>query len=100
MYQEHREVAAPAVVEQKSLKRRWIEELRSGRYTKVTNGFGHGFNRCAFGVLADIQGKHTIDIDKTGILSSADYQNVVLMNDVLMNTFDEIADYVEEHGRD
>jgi hypothetical protein len=37
-----------------NLKQRWLDALRSGKYTQLRCQLGWGYNRCGLGVLSDI----------------------------------------------
>lgn len=110
-----------------TIKQRWVEELRSGKYQQ---GKGHlrdsGEMYCCLGVLCDIiepgawkldpgqtdvymhgKGHETLPSDTVLTMAglpgrdSAYYDEVidvlVTMNDTYNNTFSEIADWIEEN---
>ena len=111
MYQEH--VETPAVVEQKSLKRRWVEALRSGRYKQAFGTIRAGTKFCALGVLADVidheawegsmwlggfTGSVVNAVSDTFMCDSL--QRVYELNDDKRRSFHAIADWVERNVKE
>jgi hypothetical protein len=104
----------------KDVKERWIKALRSGKYKQTTGRLRtHEGGWCCLGVLCDVfdntrwtdkliyRSREDSGDDRCGSIPEdairaiqfPDAQQYVLqqMNDIKRNTFDEIADYVEEN---
>jgi len=116
MYQEH--VETPAVVEQKTLKQRWIEALRSGRYKQCHGVLRRGDRFCALGVLADVEdstrwspwfkdtecfewgaGSGLSACPSKDVMRSVGVSAMYVyeLNDILGRSFEQIADWIEEN---
>lgn len=103
-----------------SLKAKWINALRSGKYKQATGALRNCYGHCCLGVLIDNHpefriggiGKTVTAVNKkTGdifnglntyiperIVWPEAQEALVLMNDVEGKSFDEIADYIETHA--
>jgi len=103
MYQEH--VETPAVVEQKTLKQRWIEALRSGKYKQCTGRLRIGDRFCALGVLYHVAGVPSLygGFDVYGRIEARDAagidndvaNNIEVLNDRSRLSLSAIADWIE-----
>ena len=80
------------------IKRKWVEALRSGKFTQLRGGFQDGKNHCCLAVLGATISSNTPfpDDNKIG-LSARERTNLIRMNDDQGKSFAEIADYIEEH---
>lgn len=101
------------------MKQRWVSALRSGEYEQGRGTFRQDNKYCCLGVLAEIDGQ----LEENGSLKDHPYsdsyfpdflseyyglngmyidgriiQNVLVqMNDVFLNSFNEIADWIEKN---
>lgn len=101
----------------KDLKNKWIDALRSGKYQqghyslKKPNDIGIQCF-CCLGVLCDVYdrtGWHTSPdwthfnykgskyMAPITLLSVQDQDKLIKMNDIVGKSFNEIADYIQEH---
>ena len=86
----------------KALRDRWVQELRSGRHTKITGNLDYGPNLyCALGVLANICSGYVCGL-VLAHFAPANLEPVVLSKITLLNdyhrlSFPEIADWIEQH---
>lgn len=103
-----------------TMKMKWVEALRSGRYLQGTDHLRDAQDRyCCLGVYCDISGrgawrraawdhwKYAMDCERScsGLLddvmlseagiSGQQQLNLMNMNDTYRNDFDEIADWIE-----
>jgi hypothetical protein len=95
------------VPEVKTLKQKWVDALRSGKYEQAYCVVRMHDKFCALGVLADVydpEGWHLDDhrlnvhsaYNKAGFgLSQNDINSIVTVNDGHKWSFDQIADWIE-----
>lgn len=103
----------------KELRDKWVAALRSGKYKQTTGALYGGtgnidtdgereYGYCCLGVLCDIAFPHTrdsweysatlTDTEKGRVgLEQKDHEHCIAMNDTYKNTFDQIADWIEEN---
>jgi hypothetical protein len=86
------------------LKAKWVEALRSGKYSQCKKRLTDGVGHCCLGVLADAAGlqigKEVGDDLPGGYIKfddllGRDYSMFPRMNDDEGKSFSEIADYIE-----
>lgn len=103
------------------MKDKWVAALRSGKYTQGRGYLNSNGSLCCLGVLCEIAG---VEKRPSNILSRYEYKgtfrfgpsyidfellfpdlfsninpyHLTLMNDILDKSFNEIADYIEEHA--
>lgn len=100
------------------IKQKWVEALRSGKYTQSRSRLRSDSGYCCLGVLCDVIEPaewrcHTTELS-SGIINNWSYgdnetdnyitlrgdmpitQKLIDMNDTEGKTFSEIADYIEE----
>lgn len=93
-----------------SLKQKWIDALRSGKYKQTDKAFRDCNGFCAMGVLYDVDDPSgwyavsgRVEKNQYNIKSSSyygydytHYNEITTMND-LGKSFEEIADYIEKN---
>jgi hypothetical protein len=86
------------------LKRRWVAALRSGEYKQcqgvISRHREDGDQYCAYGVLVKIVGMENQSTKCTSVYANIDdaqLSAVVSLNDFQGCSFNEIADWIEEH---
>jgi hypothetical protein len=84
------------------LKVKWVEALRSGKYTQGHTTFKSSEGYCCLGVLCVVAGHPEFiapdnyrELRKVAGLKDNDTNHLWKMNDVELKTFPEIADYIE-----
>lgn len=73
------------------LKQKWIEKLRSGDIVQCVCTYARGAERCALGVLRDL------DPTAERAMNKRKRHEVVWMNDHEGKTFHQIADWIENN---
>lgn len=102
----------------KTLRNKWIKALKSGKYSQGQSYLYHMGNYCCLGVLCEVskipstesqvdtrfyRGNGTNDVDlldkllNTFGLTEFDQDHLISMNDTHRNSFDEIANWIEEN---
>ncbi len=81
------------------LKQKWVEALRSGKYTQLRHGFYDSKHHCCLAVLSAVAGDAPLDFPdgaKIG-LPRPERTALIEMNDREGSSFAEIADYIEKN---
>lgn len=99
----------------KKLKKAWVKALRSGKYAQgcgsLKKNEDGGTKYCCLGVLCDIKAKQTKKAfatyargnvclkasfrDRIGMVENSEEDVLISMNDDHVNSFQEIADFIE-----
>lgn len=99
----------------KTLIRKWINLLKSGKYSPCKGKLRIGNRRCAIGLLCEAYSPHNWEYnfetdeysylgETEGIpeviknlvpLSQTDWEKIIIANDLATSNFEEIANFVE-----